>query len=193
MYRGIVVIQIVELDLYHLDLGILRQDLLQHLRSVVEGNAHMAHLPLLFQGKGRLISAAALKVLEDLRALGVHQIVIEIFHAAGGKLALKQRTDVLLLLEIEIGQLVGQRIPVAGITAGQTFLQRQLALALQIAVGGVEIGEARFQKGIHHAAGLRDVHFLLLHGQAHKAEAEISLEHIHRSFSFPRHMILSRC
>ena len=152
----------------------------------------MAHLPLLFQGKGRLISAAALKVLEDLRALGVHQIVIEIFHAAGGKLALKQRTDV-LLLEIKIGQLVGQRIPVAGITAGQTFLQRQLALALQIAVGGVEIGEARFQKGIHHAAGLRDVHFLLLHGQAHKAEAEISLERIHRSFSFPRHMILSRC
>ena len=37
----------------------------------------MAHLPLLFQGKGRLISAAALKVLEDLRALDVHQIVIE--------------------------------------------------------------------------------------------------------------------
>lgn len=51
LYRGIVVIQIVELDLYHLDLGILRQDLLQHLRSVVEGNATWRTFPSSFRAK----------------------------------------------------------------------------------------------------------------------------------------------
>jgi hypothetical protein len=44
LHGGVVVVRVVELDLHHLNFRVLRQDLLQHLRPVVEGDAHMAHL-----------------------------------------------------------------------------------------------------------------------------------------------------
>ena len=48
---GVVIVGVVELDLHHLDLGIGGEDLLQHLRPVVEGDAHMADLALGLQAK----------------------------------------------------------------------------------------------------------------------------------------------
>ena len=39
---GIVVVRVVELDLDGFDLRIVRQDLLEHLRAVMERDAHMA-------------------------------------------------------------------------------------------------------------------------------------------------------
>ena len=168
---GIVVVQIVELDLHHLDVRIVGEDLLQHLGGVVEGDAHMAHLALRLQPERRLVCMALPEMGIVPRPLRVHQIKVEVFHAAGRQLALKEGPDVRLGLE-EVGrQLVRQDVALPGIAAGETLPQRRLALALQIAVGGVEIVEARVQKGVHHLFRLRDVHVLAVHRQPHAAEA----------------------
>ena len=58
-------------------------------------------------------------------------------------LGLKQRADVRLALEKTVGELVGEDKTVPGVAAGQALPQGQLALALEVAVGGVEIVEAR--------------------------------------------------
>ena len=49
-------------------------------------------------------------------------------------------------------------------------------LAIGIGAGGIEIVETCFQEGVHHPAGLGDVHAVLGHGQAHHTEAEVLLD-----------------
>lgn len=49
----------------------------------------------------------------------MHEIKVKILHPAGLKLALKQRSDLLLLLKKVGGQLVGQDIGSPGIPADQ--------------------------------------------------------------------------
>ena len=166
-------------------MGVLGEDLLQHLRPVMEGNAEVPDLPLRFQLQRRLIGPAAFEHGEVFHTLGVHQVEVKVVHAAGFQLALEEGANVLLLFEVEVGQLVGENITVAGIAAGQTLPQGQLAFAAQIAVGGVEVVETRLQKGVHHPAGLEYVHRAVLHGQAHCAKAKILFDPFHsRSSSF---------
>lgn len=81
------------------------QNLIEHLRAVVEGHADMAHLALCFQGKGSLIGAARLEMLEAFRILRVHQKEVKISHTAGRKLRFKQWANVLLFFELVSGQL----------------------------------------------------------------------------------------
>ena len=180
LHGGIFIVEIVELELDGLDVRIFGQDLFEDLCAVVEGDADVADLPLGLERKSRLIGAVRLEILKDLRALRVHQIIVEIVHAAGRQLLLEHGADVRLGVEEVFRQLVRQQKALARIAAGETVAERQLALALQIAVRRVKIVEARVQKRIHHAAGLRRVHFLSLHRQAHKTEAEFSLELFHR-------------
>ena len=96
---GIVVVRVVEPDLDGFDLRIVRQDLLEHLRAVMERDAHMADLALGLEGKGRFIGAAGLEMRIVARALRVHQVEVKILDAAGLELLLKQRADVRLGLE----------------------------------------------------------------------------------------------
>ena len=65
LHSNIIVIQVVELNLYHLDLRVLGQDLVQHLGAVVEREAHMADPALGFQRKGGLVGAAGLVLAEE--------------------------------------------------------------------------------------------------------------------------------
>ena len=92
-----------------------------------------------------------------------------------------KRADVRLLHEIGVRQLVCQHVAVAGVAAGKTGLQSQLTFAVEIAVCRVEVVEARLQKSVHHAAGLRGVYLAVLHGQPHIAKTEILLDPIHRT------------
>ena len=169
----VVIVQIIELDLHDLDGRIVGQNLLQHGGAVMERDAHMADLALGLEGEGRLIGAAVPVVLVVCHALGVHQIKVKVVHAAGCKLALKERADVLFLFKIGPAQLVGQDIVLPRVTAGQALLQGQLALALKVAVGRVKIIEALLQKAVHHLFCLLYIDVLADHGQAHTAEAEI--------------------
>lgn len=93
LYRRIVVIQIIELDLNDLDLRIFRQDLFENVRAIVERNAHVANLALFFQFKRRFIGAALLEALEFIGVLRVHQLIIKVIRAARIELLLEQRAD----------------------------------------------------------------------------------------------------
>ena len=123
LHGGIVVVGVVELDLHDLNLRIVRQDLLEHLRPVVKRDADVAHLALGLEGEGRLIGVTCLEVRIVARALRVHEIEVEILDAAGGQLALEKRADVLLGLEEGGGQLVRQDIALARVAARQTLAQ----------------------------------------------------------------------
>ena len=68
LHRGVVVVQVVELDLHDLDLRILGQDLLEHLGAVVERNADVAHLALGLERECGLIRAARLEVRDSSSA-----------------------------------------------------------------------------------------------------------------------------
>ena len=122
LHDGVVVVHIVELDLHHLDLGVLRQDMVQHLRPVMERDAHMANLALGFQGEGGLIGPVRFEIGELLLVLGVHEIKVKVVHAAGLQLTLEEGADVRLRLKEKVGQLVGEHIPLPGIAAGETGL-----------------------------------------------------------------------
>ena len=183
LHGGIVVVHIVELQLHGLELRVFGQDAVEHLRAVVERDADMAHLALGLERERRFIGAAGLEMLKIFHALRVHQIEVEIVHAAGGELAFKKGADVRLRFEKVRRQLVGQNIVLTRIAARQAGLQRRFAPPVQIAVGGVKIVEAGCQKGVHHLLRLREVDLLSLHRQAHKAKAKILFDLFHIRFS----------
>ena len=150
----------------------------------------MADLALRFQLQRRFIGSAAPVFFKPLCALGVHQVEIEIIHPAGFQLGFKQGPNVLLLFKKVIGQLVGQNVPIPRIPGSQTGSDSLLALATDVAVGGIKIVKSRRQKGVHHLRGLGNVHQIAHHGQAHHTKAEPLLNfgkhrfHIHISLTF---------
>ena len=182
--RGIVIVNIIELDLHDFDRGILCQDLLEQLGAAMKRNADVADLALFLQSKRRLISAAGLEMAIVLQALRMHEVEIKIIDAAGLELALEHRADVRLGLEKVLRQLVRQDVAVAQITARQAGLERLFALALQIAVRRVKIVEACVQKCVYHAVRLRDIDLAVLHRKAHKAKTEVLFDPFHVRFSF---------
>ena len=76
------------------------------------------------------------------------------------------------------GQFVGQNVCFPGVAGGQALFQRDLALDVDVAVGGVEIVEAVCEKHVHHFAGFLKIHFIVLHGKAHTAETKIFLHFV---------------
>lgn len=180
----VVIVQIVELDLHDLDLRVLGQNLVEHLSAVMERDAHVAHLALGLQLERRLVGAAVLEVLVVCRPLRVHEVEVEIVNAAGFELALEEGADVRLGLEEALGQLVGQDVLVTAMAARQALFQRQLALAVKIAVGGVKVVEALRQKIVDHLLRLLNVDIFALHRQAHTAKAKILLNFFHVNCSF---------
>ena len=148
----------------------------------------MADLALGLELEGRLVGMTLFIVAVIARALGVHEIKVEVINAAGLQLALEEGPDIRLCLEKVAGQLVGEDVLFARIAAGQAGLERRLALALNVAVRGVEIVEARFEERVHHAAGFGRVDLRAVHGQAHTAEAEVLLNVFHIDFSFQKHV-----
>lgn len=179
LHGDVIVIQIVELDLHDLDLRVLGQDPVQHLGAVVEGETDMADLALGLEVERRLIRAARLELLKILGILGVHEVKVKIIHTAGRKLARKERADVGLGFKKASGQLIGQDIAFARVTAGQAGPERRLASAADVAVRGVKIVEALRQKCIDHLLCLGKIDLLALHGQPHTAEAEIPFDFFH--------------
>ena len=167
------IIQIIELQLHEFHLRMIRENLVQNRRLVVERQPHMADLALRLQLQRRLIRVAFLVVIVVVAVLRMHQVEVEIIDAANLQLLVKHHADVLLRLEIAFRQLVGQEIFFTRITAGQTMLQRLLATAADIAVRRVEVVETTFDKQIRHAADLLQIDLPVLHGETHAAKAKL--------------------
>ena len=176
----IIKVQIVELELHHFHQGALCQDLIQNIGGVMEGHAQMTDPAGFLQCQNGLVSLAVLVLLEIVAAQGMHQVEIKVFHAAGCQLLLKNGQDVRLGLEEVAGELVGKYIAFSGITAGQAVAQGELALAVEIAMGGVKIVETGLHEGVYHPGGQLQIHILADHGQTHKAKTEILLDVFHK-------------
>ena len=106
----------------------------------------------------------------------MHQVKIKVVHAAGLQLTFKEGTDVLLTLEIRIGQLVGQKEFAPVMTLCHAVPYGRLGLPADIAVSGVEVVEAGGDEGIRHAAEFIFVYLAVLHGQTHAAKAEVAMD-----------------
>ena len=174
-HRSIFIICIVELDLDDLDLRMLRQNHVQDICLVMEGDAEMADQSFLLQRIAGLISLTALILLVVVPVLGVHQVEVEIIYPAKLQLAFNKRADVLLPVEVRRGQLVGQKEFLSGIALCHTVPDRCFRQPTQICMGCIEVVESGFDEGIRHPAKLLIVHAAALHGKAHAAEAEVSV------------------
>lgn len=181
---GIFKVYIIELNLHDFDFRVFRENLLQNLGRIVEGDAYMANFPLRFQSEGRFVGVALLEMGENFLALGVHQVKVQIVYAQGLQLTFKEGADVRFTLEIHVGEFVRQDVAFPGVAVGQGDLQGLLTLALQIAAGSVEIVEAGGQKRVYHPFCFVQVHFFTLHGQAHTAEAKVLFDFLHGGNSF---------
>ena len=170
--NGVLVVQVVELQLHELQLRVQAEDAVQHFGLVVEGHAEVAHLSLALELGDYLKGAAALVVLITLCAHGVEQIVVEIPGASAAQLLFKERQHVVAGLEKARGELVRQDKALARIPRYEAVTQRELALAVEVAMGSVEIGETGGEKLVYHLTELRLVYLAVDHGQAHCAEAE---------------------
>ncbi len=124
--RGVLIVQVVELDLHDLDLRVIGQNPVQNIRLVVEGDADVPDLSLPLQLERSLIRMTALELLIVRAALCVHEVEVEVVDAAPFKLLFKKRPDVLLRLEIRLRQLVRQNVAIPGIAACQSIAKCQL-------------------------------------------------------------------
>ena len=133
----------------------------------------MADFAFLLQFLGDPEGSGAFIERHSCAADCMDQIKIKIIHTTGFQLLLEQGTDIFLLLETRGRQLVGKNVTVPGITGSQTFLNGKLALADEITVRGIEIIETVFKKQVNQLNGLRNIHFLAIHRQAHEAKTEV--------------------
>ena len=76
--------------------------LLQHVCPVMERDSEVTDLSFLFQLQRSFISTSFFKEIKIVRALRVHQIEVEIIHAARLQLTLKKRTDVLFRFKKQV-------------------------------------------------------------------------------------------
>ena len=119
--RRILIVYIVKLNLYDFNFRIVCQNLLQDFRTIMEGDSHVAYLPLCLQRKSIFIRMTFFIMCIVSCALRMHQIKIKILYSARFQLALKERADIRFCLEKITRQFVRQNIPIPRITAGQTF------------------------------------------------------------------------
>ena len=173
---GVVIVDVVELKLNDLNFGICDKDFFEHRGLIVEGDAEMLDLTLLFEFEGGFVCAARLIFFEQLLILRVHEVEVEVFDTAASELSLEEGTDVLILFEEGGGELIGQDIGFARIAGGEAFLQCLLAFSADVIVCGIEIIEAVFEEGIDHFGELDIVDGVTVHREAHAAEAEVFLD-----------------
>ena len=170
------VVGIVELYLHHLHLRMLGEDHVEYLVLVVERDAEMAYLAFLLQLPCCFVSLALLELQVVVAVLGMHEVEVEIIHFAPCQLLLEEGTDVLLLVEEGVGELVGQQELAAVEAFRDAICDGSLRLAAVVAVRCVEIVESGSNESIGHAAKLIVVDgsaFLLR--KSHATESEVAV------------------
>lgn len=167
-------VEVVQLQLDDLHLRVLGEDLVQHRRTVVEGEAQVADLPLVPQLFHLLKGVELLRLGVGGGVQGVEPVVVHIVGAQPLELLGKIPAGVPVVLQQEGGQLGGDGEGVPGMPVHQGRLDGLLALSAVVDVGGVKVGEAPLQKFVRHFAERLEVHLVVLpvdDGQAHGAEA----------------------
>ena len=143
-------VQIVELHLHKLHVGIFGQDLIQQLGRVVEGKAGVLHkaFGLLLEKPVEAVVFLVLQIVGGLDA--VDEIIVKIACAGLLELFVEDPVAVLEGMEEAAVQLGGQRKAVPGIAVHNGFLRGALAGKAVIHDSRIEIGKAPFDKDIDH-------------------------------------------
>ena len=169
-------IQIVELELHELHLRVLGQHLVQILRRVMEGKAHVLYQTLLLLLPEPVVAVKLFVHLVMQRPNVVDQIVIKVFHTGFFKLGLEYFVPILKRFYIVRMELGGEGIAVSGVAVRQGGLNRALALIAAVHPGRVKIGKATADKQIHHLLHLLYINaaavVFVQQRQTHKAEAK---------------------
>ena len=142
----------------------------------MEGNPNMLDLSLFLLLEGEFISVATFVFLKIPSPLSMHEVKIKIFEAASVQLPLEIRLKVFFFFEAAPAAFVGERIRLAGITAGQAMLQSRFGFAGDINSRCVEIVEAFGHEMVDHYFELLFVDMVILHRQTHASEAESSFD-----------------
>lgn len=155
-----------------------RENLVEQVGPVVEREAQAPNAPLGLQAprKGEAVKAPHVLVMRDVEV--VQQVVVEIVHAALFELLGEDALLIALLFEEHRRELRGQREARAVVTPHERLAHHRFALEVVVHVGRVEVGEAPFEKEVHHALDLRRVHrrevVLAQQRKTHAAESEFS-------------------
>ena len=136
----------------------------------------MTDLAFLFQRKRRFIRAAFFETLIVSVILRVHEIKVKVLHTARLKLAFKERTDILLALEVAVGQLICQNKMASVISFRDTFAHRDLTLGADIAVGGIKVVEASVDERVCHPAYLLVIDLVAVHRQTHTPKSKVAVD-----------------
>ena len=169
-HLGVVPVGIVDLELDEVHVGVLGQQAVQQGRGAVERKSIPA------DAAGRLllpdkVPQAPRIVLPDVGVLqGVEQVIVKVPGAGAGQALFQLAAGVLGVPGHAGIQLGGQGVAVPGMALDQGPAGGVLAAVVD--VGGVKVGKARLQKGVHHPAGLLDVDLLPRLRQAHQAKAQ---------------------
>ena len=184
--RRVIIVDIVELELYHLDLRILGEDLVKDLRTVMERDSKMADLSFFLEFQCRLIRMTFLELFELFNILGMHQVKVKILHSTAFQLGLKKRADILFFFEEISCQLIRENIAFSRVTARQAVFDRKLTFSADITVCCIKIIKSLFQEIINHLTDLFLVHLFPDHRETHTAKSKIFLDLIHPLLLFPR-------
>lgn len=171
---GVLPVQVVDLKLDQLGLRVVPEDLLQDLRSAVEGEADVPHQPLVPHLPEKLEGAQLLRHGVPHRPQVVEQVVVKVVHPAELQLPAQEGPLILRPADVVQGDLIGQDVLVPGIPLRQSPSDRRLTGLVVVAVGGVKIGEAPLQEAVHHPLHRLHIHggavLLVQQGQAHQAK-----------------------
>ena len=172
---GVLEVDVVELDLNHLNLRVFVKHLVEYVGGVVEREADVLYLALFFQLERVLIGVQLLVFFKYRLRLRVQEVEVEVVHSAALELLFKQRAYLVLAVKQRIGELVGENEAVAGIALYDAVAYRRLALTADVDACGVEIVEALCHELVNHLRELGVVDLFAVHGQSHATEAEIFL------------------
>ena len=113
---GIIIVEIVDLQLNHLNLRLFGKNLIQNIRRIVERHSNVAYFALFVQLVNNLKGVALFvfgigKTLECME-----KIKVKILYAANFELLLEQRTNLFFFFKKPIGKLICQNIFISWIT-----------------------------------------------------------------------------
>ena len=182
---GILQVQIVQLKLDILHLGVVSQNLFQQFRGIVEGEADVFDLPfcLLLRDEFKGLCILHLAVITCRKR--VEPIVIEKLHAAALQLLIKNGLQVFFLVHQIHGHFIRDSEGISGIALHHYFPECLLRETAMVGVGCIKVGTACCDKGICHLLEFIQVHLSI--GIAHSGkphQTKTKFFHIHFPFCY---------
>ena len=173
---GALPIDVVDLQLDEIHLGMGVEHLLELFGVVVDGEAELLDLALGLLLGAKVPQAVLLEARCERLAQVVQQIVVEVVDAALAQRLVEHSPRVLRVFGQPRRQLGGDGERVARIALDQRLPQRPLRLAAVIAARRVEVGEAGIHEDVHQLTALVDVDgrriVRVLKRQPHEPEPE---------------------